>query len=57
MNWTRRAFIIAAIVLCVGLPWFMENANLARDPKLKMLREMMPYWDRTESGGIVLLAI
>ncbi|MBV8277662.1 MAG: hypothetical protein JO170_20695 [Verrucomicrobia bacterium] len=56
MNWTSRAFMVAAVLLCIGLPLLMDNIKLANDPQLKILRELMPYWDRTESGGIVLLA-
>ena len=52
----RNALIVAVILVCVGAPLLMHNIKLARDPQLKILREMTPYWNRTESGGIELLA-
>jgi hypothetical protein len=55
-GWIRNAIIVAVILVCVGTPLLMHNIQLARDPQLKILREMTPYWNRAESGGIVLIA-
>jgi hypothetical protein len=55
-GWIRKALIVAVMLVCVGTPLLMHNLQLARDPQLKILREMIPYWNRTESGGIELLA-
>src|SRR5580692_1329934 len=55
-GWIRKALIVAVMLVCVGTPLLMHNIQLARDPQLKILREMIPYWNRTESGGIELLA-
>jgi len=47
--------IVAGIVWLVVCLILTQNADLGGDAQLKILREMKPYWDRTESGGIVLL--
>jgi hypothetical protein len=39
-GWIRNAIIVAVILVCVGTPLLMHNIQLARDPQLKILREM-----------------
>ena len=55
-RWIQRILIVAVVIVCVVGSILRQKANLAYDPQLKTLRQMMPYWDRAESGGIVLLA-
>jgi hypothetical protein len=54
-GWMLTASFVVGAVLLLVCPLLVQNAYLAGDAQLKILREMMPYWDRTESGGIVLL--
>jgi hypothetical protein len=50
-GWLQRILVVVCVVFAIA----RQNADFDRDPQLKILREMMPCWDRTEFGGIVLL--
>jgi hypothetical protein len=54
-GWMRIALFVVGGVLLLVCPFLAQNAKLAGDAQLKILREMMPYWNRAESGGIMLL--
>jgi hypothetical protein len=50
----KASIIVVLCVCCVSLVR-ADDSSASDDPQLKILRQMMPYWDNAESGGIRLL--
>src|ERR1700745_1479679 len=50
----KTSIIVTLCVCCMSLAR-AEDSSSSDDPQLKILRQMMPYWDDAESGGIRLI--